>query len=211
VSTFGVGYLLGVFGVVAFGAVVPIVPTGAAVSVGAVLAVEDHWWLLPVVIGVGAIGAYLGDLVVYAALRLAGEQLSRHVAWLREDARQAALARFRRQIAQHELRTLLLSRLVPAGRIPVLLAAALGGYPFRRYASADVGAALLWSAVYAGIGVAGRSVFPETWEGVVAAIVLVLLVSAGPALWRRLARRPVEASSSACSSASSSPSSSTRR
>ncbi|MGN6608589.1 MAG: DedA family protein [Jatrophihabitans sp.] len=188
-SGFGVAYLAGVFGVVAFGAVVPVVPTGAAVSVGAVLAVEDHWWLLPVLIGVGALGAYVGDLIVYAALRFAGDQLSRHVRWLQEESRQAALDRFQEQIERHELRTLLLSRLVPAGRIPVLLAAALGGYPLRRYASADVGAAALWSAVYAGIGVAGRSVFPETWQGVVAAIVLVLLVSAAPAITRRL-RRP---------------------
>src|SRR5207245_586321 len=138
--------------VVAFGAVVPIVPTGAAVSVAAVLAVEDHWYLLPVVVGVGALGAYVGDLVVYAALRVAGDQLSSHVAWLRQDARQAALARFHQQIERHEVRTLLLSRLLPAGRIPVLLAAALGGYPFRRYAIADIGAAVLWSAVYAAIG-----------------------------------------------------------
>ena len=195
-SSFGVGYLAGVFAIVAFGAVVPIVPTGAAVSVGAVLAVEDHWYLLPVLIAVGALGAYVGDLVVYAGLRMAGDPLSRHVAWLREDARQAALARFRDEIERHELRTLLLSRLVPAGRIPVLLAAALGGYPFRRYAIADIGAALLWSTVYAAIGVAGRSVFPKLWQGVVAAIVLVLLVSAAPAAWRRLtARRMADAPS----------------
>ena len=129
------GYLATMFGVVAFGAVVPVVPTGAAVSVGAVLGVSDHIVLLPIVVGVGAAGAYVGDLVVYAALRFFGERLSARIAWLHADARAAALARFQDQIAQHELRTLLLSRLVPGGRIPVLLAAALGGYPFRRYAA----------------------------------------------------------------------------
>lgn len=188
-GSFGVGYLAGMFGVVAFGAVVPVVPTGAAVSVGAVLGTSDHLVLLPVVVGVGALGAYLGDLVVYAVLRWAGDRLANRVSWLRDDARAAALERFRAEIARHELRTLLLSRLVPAGRIPVLLAAAVGGYPFRRYAAADLAAATLWAAVYAGLGLAGGSLFPRPWEGVVAAIVLVLAVSAASSWWQRRAPR----------------------
>lgn len=191
---FGVGYLATLFGVVAFGAVVPVVPTGAAVSVGAVLGASDHLVLLPVVVGVGAAGAYIGDLVVYAALRYFGEQLSARVAWLRADARAAALARFQDEISRHELRTLLLSRLVPGGRIPVLLAAALGGYPLRRYASADLAASALWAAVYAAIGLAGQSIFPEPWQGVVAAIVLIVVASVLSSwLARRRAAAPVAA------------------
>ena len=31
--------------------------------------------------------------------------------------------------------------------------------------------------VYAGIGVAGGSIFPEPWEGVVAAVLLILIVN----------------------------------
>jgi membrane protein DedA with SNARE-associated domain len=182
----GVVHLATMFGVVAFGAVVPVVPTGAAVSVTAVLA--TNVLVLGAVVLVGAAGAYVGDLITYAVLRVAGEQLARRVAWLRADARAAAIGRFQRQITAHELRTLLLSRLVPGGRIPVLLAAALGGYSFRRYVVADLVAAVLWSAVYAGIGLAGRSIFPETWQGVLAAVALVVLASVVPSGWRRLAR-----------------------
>lgn len=194
-NDFGITYLAGLFGVVAFGAVVPVVPTGAAVSVAAVLATADNLVLLPFVVLVGAAGAYVGDLVTYAVLRLAGDRLASRVRWLRADARADALDRFRLQIEHHELRTLLLSRLVPGGRVPVLLGAALGGYSFRRYVSADLAAAALWSAVYAAIGLAGRSIFPEPWQGVVAAIVLVLLVSAGPPLWRRFSARRAEPAS----------------
>jgi membrane protein DedA with SNARE-associated domain len=195
VNGFDIAYLAGLFGVVAFGAVVPVVPTGAAVSVAAVLASSDHLVLLPVVVLVGAAGAYVGDLVTYAVLRLAGDGLARRVRWLRDDARADALDRFRLQIEQRELRTLLLSRLVPGGRVPVLLGAALGGYSFRRYVSADLAAAALWAAVYAAIGLAGRSIFPEPWQGIVAAVVLVLLLSAAPPVWRRLsARRAAPAS-----------------
>lgn len=187
-ASFGVGYLAGMFGVVAFGAVVPIVPTGAAVSAGAALSFSDNVVLPVLVIAVGAAGAYLGDLATYAVLRLAGDRLTARVRWLREDRQAEALQQFRQAIAANELRTLLLSRLVPGGRIPVLVAAALGGYSLRRYAVADIAAAALWSVVYAAIGIAGRSVFPKPWQGAVAAIVLVLVISLASSWWERRQR-----------------------
>lgn len=190
-GAFGIGYLAGMFGVVAFGAVVPVVPTGAAVSAAAAYSFSDNMILPVVVIAVGAFGAYVGDLITYAMLRLAGGRLAGRVRWLRDDRRAEALEQFRQAIAANEVRTLLLSRLVPGGRIPVLLAAALGGYPVRRYAVADIAAATLWAAVYAAIGILGRSVFPEPWQGVVAAVALVLAISLAQSWWerRRRARR----------------------
>jgi membrane protein DedA with SNARE-associated domain len=182
--TVGIGHYVGIFGAVALGAVIPIVPTGAAVSVGAVLAAEENAALVALVVLIGAAGAYVGDLIVYAGLRFSGDRLGPRLRPLRPEARTAAMEKFQQQIENHEVRTLLLSRLVPAGRLPVLVAAAIGGYPFRRYATADLVAALLWSTVYAAIGLIGGSVFPETWQGVLAAIVLVLLVSFTPQLWR---------------------------
>ena len=55
---------------------------------------------------------------------------------------------------------------------------------------ANVPACALWSAVYAGIGVAGGSIFPEPWQGVVAAVLLILIVNQGISLFnkRRTAR-----------------------
>lgn len=184
-SQLGLGQLVGLFGVVSFGAVLPVVPTGAAVSVAAVVSASDNVLLLLVVILVGAAGAYAGDVITYAAMRLASPRLSARVRWLRASASTAALNRFHEQIAEHELRTLLLSRLVPGGRIPVLLAVSLGGYPLRRFATADLAAALLWSAVYSAIGLVGRLIFPEEWESVLAAIVMILLISALSQAWHR--------------------------
>lgn len=187
-ASFGVGYLAGLFGVVAFGAVVPILPTGAAVSAGAALSFSDNALLPVLVVAVGAAGAYIGDLATYAVLRLAGDRLTSRLHWLQEDRQAEALEQFRRAIATNELRTLLLSRLVPGGRIPVLVAAALGGYSLRRYAVADIAAAALWAVVYAAIGIAGRSVFPEPWQGAVAAIVLVVVISLAGSWWQRRQR-----------------------
>lgn len=188
-SIFGIAYLASLFGVVAIGALVPVVPTGAAVSVAAALAERDHVVLIPLVVVFGAGGAYVGDLAAYAVIRLAGrsvtERPGRVARWVHGQRQSRALDRVEAEIEAHELRTLLLSRLVPGGRIPVLLAAAVGGYPWRRYAVADVAAALLWSSMYAASGIAGRAVFPKAWEGVVAGIALVLLISAGGNLWAR--------------------------
>jgi hypothetical protein len=39
--------------------------------------------------------------------------------------------------------------------------------------------------VYAGIGVAGGSIFPEPWQGVVAAVLLVILVTQALSWWNR--------------------------
>jgi membrane protein DedA with SNARE-associated domain len=38
-------------------------------------------------------------------------------------------------------------------------------------------ACALWACVYAAIGVTGGSIFPEPWQGVVAAVVLILIVN----------------------------------
>lgn len=168
----GVGPLallaLGAF--VAFGSIVPVVPTGAAVSAAAVVARTEHPWELLLVVAFGAGGAYCGDLITYGVLRLAGESLAQRVGWLRRDDPKSALRRIRARIDEHEVRTLLVSRLLPGGRVPVLVAAALGGYPWVRYVSAALAAALLWAFAYAVIGVAGDSIFPDPRTAVIVAV-----------------------------------------
>lgn len=87
---------------------------------------------------------------------------------------------------------LVLSRLVPAGRIPVMLACLLAGMPLRRFARGDLPACLAWAATYQLIGILGGSLFPEPWQGVVAAVGLTVLLGAAPSLWRRLRGRTAE-------------------
>jgi membrane protein DedA with SNARE-associated domain len=183
---FGLVTLLVLFGVVAFGAVVPVLPTGAAVSSAAVLAQSAHRWEVLLVVAVGAAAAYCGDLVTYAALRRAGEPLARRVGWLRDDDPHSRPARLRERIEHAEVRTLLVSRLVPGGRVPVLLVAALTGYPWYRYVSAAALAAALWSAVYAAIGVLGDGLFDDDRVALAVAVAGALVVSLVPQVVRRL-------------------------
>jgi membrane protein DedA with SNARE-associated domain len=160
--------------VVSFGAIVPVVPTGAAVSSGAALAFHDNPLLVVLVIATGAAGAYIGDLVMYAVCRAGGEQLARRLRWLRDEEHLAAV---KERLHKSQIPVLLVSRLLPGGRVPVLLAAAFLGLPWRVFVVANAPACVLWSVVYAGIGVAGGSIFPEPWQSVVAAVILVVLIS----------------------------------
>ncbi|MBB2942666.1 membrane protein DedA with SNARE-associated domain [Actinoplanes lutulentus] len=160
--------------VVLFGAIVPIVPTGAAVSGAAALAFHNQPLTVVLVVAAGAIGAYLGDLVVYAMCRQGGESLARRLRWLRDEDR---LASVKHRLEEKQVPVLLVSRLIPGGRVPVLLAAAFVGLPWRTFVVANAPACALWSVVYAAIGLAGGSIFPEPWQGVVAAVVLILIVN----------------------------------
>lgn len=162
------------FAVVAFGAIVPILPTGAAVSGAAALAFHTHAPVVALVVAAGAAGAYVGDLVMYAMCRVGGEQLARRLHWLRDEEHLAAV---KERLRRSQIPVLLVSRLIPGGRVPVLLAAAFLGLSWRTFVTANLPASGLWSLVYAAIGVAGGSIFPKPWQGVVAAVLLILIIN----------------------------------
>ncbi|MCU7725598.1 VTT domain-containing protein [Actinoplanes sp. KI2] len=169
------GALAWLFAVVSFGAVIPIVPTGAAVSGAAALAFHEHHPVtIVLVVLFGAAGAYCGDLVMYGMCRVGGEQLARRLRWLRDEEH---LASVKTRLEKSQVPVLLVSRLIPGGRVPVLLAAAFVGLSWRTFVVANLPACALWSAVYAAIGVAGGSIFPRPWQGVVAAVLVILIVN----------------------------------
>lgn len=187
-----VAALASLFAVVFFGAVVPVVPTGAAVSAAAVVAWHTSIATAPAVVAVGAAGAYAGDAVTYALCRVGGEALTRRLRLSRQPIRLAEAVKTR--IDERPVSALLVSRLVPAGRIPMLLAAAVVGVSWRRFAVANLTACALWSVMYATIGLLGGAVFPQPWKGVVAAVLLVVALSQ-LSTWaqKRRARRHLEA------------------
>ncbi|MGW0695520.1 MULTISPECIES: VTT domain-containing protein [unclassified Streptomyces] len=180
------------FLLVALGALVPVVPTGALVSSAAVVAFHqtDPFAML-VVFGVASSAAFLGDICLYW-LGQRGVRSRNGSKWLQAISDRAAperLAQAQQKLDEHGSVVLVLSRLVPAGRIPVMLACLLGRMPIRRFARGDVPACLAWAATYQLIGILGGSLFPEPWQGVVAAVGLTLLISGAPAVWRRARAR----------------------
>ncbi|MFJ4716699.1 DedA family protein [Streptomyces sp. NPDC088785] len=180
------------FLLVAVGALVPVVPTGALVSSAAVVAFHRTLpFGLLMVFGVAAFAAFLGDLALYWLGRrgMHSKNGSKWLEAIRSRAPEERLAQAQDKLADHGVMVLVLSRLVPAGRIPVMLACLLAKMPLRQFARGDVPACLAWAATYQVIGILGGSLFAEPWQGVAAAIALTVLVSAAPVVWRKV-RRP---------------------
>ncbi|MFD4245528.1 DedA family protein [Streptomyces sp. NPDC058525] len=178
------------FVLVALGALVPVIPTGALVSSAAVVAF--HQESLPfgvlLVFAVSALAAFTGDVALYwlgrRGVRSRGG--SRWLEALRGRATPERLEQAQARLDEHGVLVLVVSRLVPAGRIPVMLACLLAELPLRRFARGDGPACLAWAATYGLIGILGGSLFSEPWKGVALAVGLTLLISAGPAVWRRI-------------------------
>ena len=128
--------------------------------------------------------AFLGDVALYWLGRrgVRSKNGSRWLEALRGRAAPEPARRRRRQkLDEHGVAVLVLSRLVPAGRIPVMLACLLAQMPLRRFVPGrHLPACLAWAATYQLIGILGGSLFAEPWEGVVAAVALTLLISVAP-------------------------------
>lgn len=177
------------FLLVMVGALVPVVPTGALVSSAAVVAFHQRTPLAMVLVFVVAsLAAFLGDVALYWLGRrgMDSKNGSRWLAAIRNRAPEDRLAQAQEKLSEHGVAVLVLSRLVPAGRIPVMLACLIAKWPVRRFARGDVPACLAWAATYQLIGVLGGSLFDEPWQGVLAAVVLTLTISAAPSVWRRV-------------------------
>ncbi|MFI6089692.1 DedA family protein [Streptomyces sp. NPDC051218] len=177
------------FLLIVVGALVPVVPTGALVSSAAVVAVhQDAPLALLVVFGVSAFAAFLGDMALYWLGRrgMHSKNGSRWLAAIRDRAPEDRLAQAQEKLDDHGVLVLVLSRLVPAGRIPVMLACLMAKMPLRDFARGSVPACLAWAVTYQLIGILGGSLFKEPWQGVVVAVALTVLISVAPTLWRKV-------------------------
>lgn len=177
------------FLLVLIGALVPVVPTGALVSSAAVVAFHQTApFSMALVFVTAALAAFLGDMALYWLGRrgMKSRGGSRWLEAIRARAPEDRLAQAQEKLGGHGVAVLVLSRLMPAGRLPVMLACLLAKWPMRRFARGNLPACLAWAVTYQLIGVLGGSLFAEPWEGVLAAVVLTLLISVAPSLWRRL-------------------------
>ncbi|SDF65631.1 membrane protein DedA, SNARE-associated domain [Blastococcus aurantiacus] len=169
-----VGYPL-LFGGVLLGSVVPVVPTGAVVGSAAAFAMTSNDLGLPTVLALATLAALIGDLITFAVCRFGGPAAVR---WVARGQHTERLEEVREQFRQHGWQILVAGRLLPAGRIPVLVAAGALSYPWRRLVPAQFVAALLWAVAYALLGVASGGIFDSPLVAVLIATVLVLLVGA---------------------------------
>jgi membrane protein DedA with SNARE-associated domain len=169
-----IGYSV-LFGGVLLGSIVPVVPTGAVVGAAAAFATTSDSLGLPLVVAVATVAALLGDLVTFAVCRFGGPAAVR---WMTRGQHAERIDEVREQFRRHGWQIIVVGRLLPAGRIPVLAAAGALAYPWRRLLPAATLAAFLWAVAYALLGVISGGIFDSPLIAVLIATALVLLVSA---------------------------------
>ncbi|GAB3568245.1 VTT domain-containing protein [Amycolatopsis endophytica] len=167
-----VGYPTLFLGVL-IGSIVPIVPTGAVVGAAAAVAMTGHL-SLPLVLLLATAGAVVGDVVTFAIARLGSDAAVR---WLARGQAPERLVSARRRFERQGWMLIVVGRLVPAGRIPVLIAAGAVAYPWRRLLPATAVACALWAVAYALLGVVSGGLFDSPLVATLLAAVLVLLVT----------------------------------
>jgi membrane protein DedA with SNARE-associated domain len=163
-----------------------VVPTGAVVGAGAAIAVSGGDLDLVLVVALSMAGALLGDLVTFGAGRGGRGALAR---WFERRQSPEKLTAAREKFVERGWLLVVIGRMVPAGRIPVLLAAGALDYPWRRLVPAAAGACLLWAAAYAALGVASGGLFDNPLVATVIATFLILVVTVVAGLVSRLRQR----------------------
>ena len=167
-----VGYPV-LFGGVLLGSIVPVVPTGPLLSVAAAVAMTTDRLDIVLVVALATLGALIGDLVTFSLARFGGPAAVR---WVARGQHTERLEEVRGQFAAHGWQIVVVGRLLPAGRIPVLLAAGALAYPWRRLLPASLGAAFLWAVAYALLGVVSGGIFDNPLVATLVATGLVLVV-----------------------------------
>jgi membrane protein DedA with SNARE-associated domain len=168
-----IGYPV-LFGLVLLGSVVPVVPTGAVVGAGAAFAVTTSELSLPLVIALSTLAALAGDLITFAICRSGGPSALR---WVARGQHTERIDEVRGQFRRHGWQIIVAGRLLPAGRIPVLLAAGALAYPWRRLVPAALAGAFLWAVAYTLLGVVSGGIFDSPVLASLLATLLVLLIA----------------------------------
>jgi membrane protein DedA with SNARE-associated domain len=169
-----IGYPV-LFGLVLLGSVVPVVPTGAVVGAAAAFAVTTSELSLPLVIALSTLAALAGDLITFAICRFGGPSALR---WVARGQHTERIDEVREQFRRHGWQIIVAGRLLPAGRIPVLLAAGALAYPWRRLLPASLAGAFLWAVAYTLLGVVSGGIFDSPVLATLLATLLVLLIGA---------------------------------
>ncbi|MFG2165156.1 DedA family protein [Micromonospora chersina] len=179
----------------------PVVPSETAVITAGVFAVTGQPDL-PLVIGVAALGALVGDHVSYAIGRHGGGRLLARLPAAGGDAAPGRAARGRRRRAAVEWARrgivarggliLTVARYVPGGRTAVTLTMGATRFPRRRFLAFDALAAASWGSYSALVGYLGGLAFERDpvrglLLGLGLAVTLTVVVEA--VRWARSRRR----------------------
>ena len=181
------------FALPALDALIPLVPSEAAVIGLGVATAGSADPRIAILILLAAAGAFVGDNVAYLLGRRYGEPATRRFLSGERGVRGRAWAE--RALDRFGARLIVACRFIPGGRTAVTLTCGLIGYPRRRFVPATACAAVIWASYAFFIGRLGGQAFEQKpWAGLLlglgAAVVISALVEVlrRARLWQRLAR-----------------------
>jgi membrane protein DedA with SNARE-associated domain len=176
-----------VFAVSYLDAIIPIVPSETIVITAGVLSSSGDM-SLPLVIVFAAAGAFLGDNTAYLIGRHFGDPIKRR--FFSSSKAKKRLGWADRQLQERGGEIIIVARFIPGGRTAVTLSAGALKMPWRRFATFDVIAALVWASYAALLGYVGGKRFEAApWKGLIVAITLAFAMAGGVELVRWLMRR----------------------
>ncbi|MFD5214390.1 DedA family protein [Microbacterium sp. NPDC058345] len=163
-----------VFAVCAIDGFFPPVPSETVVVGAATIASATGAPMLPLLIGVAAMGAIAGDNIAYLLGRTIGTTRFR---WMRARSIASALEWARRGLEHRGALLIFTARYIPVGRIAVNMTAGATGYPPRRFVPLSIAAGVAWAAYSSLFGVvAGRWLHDQPLLAIVLAVVVAALV-----------------------------------
>jgi membrane protein DedA with SNARE-associated domain len=168
---------------------VPFLPTGELVSGAAALAGGSLPTALLVYVVV-LVASVLGDGVMYVGAATAADRLPRRArTWLAARRSAPAVRRARRDISGRAYRSMLVGRLVPGARAPVIIALGVARCAPRTFVAADLLACAVWAGLYVAIGAVGARATGHPLVGTAVAVACALGAGLVVQLVQRMRRR----------------------
>jgi membrane-associated protein len=161
----------------ALDALIPLLPSETAVIALGVATAGSADPRIGVLVGLAALGAFLGDNAAYLLGRRFGPMIGKRVFAGERGARRRAWAE--RSLNRFGARVIIVCRFIPGGRTAVTLTCGLVGYRRRSFIPATAIAGILWAGYAFFIGRLGGKAFEDQpWLGLSLALGLALAISA---------------------------------
>lgn len=168
-------------------AILPVVPSETAVITAGVVAAGGDL-SLALVLPAAAAGAFAGDNLAYMIGRRYGKRVTRR--FFSSDKARRRIDWAKRSLDRRGGELIAVARFIPGGRTAVTLTAGLTAFSWRRFASYDAAAAILWAAYGGLLGYfGGRAFEKQAWKGLLVALGVALAVTGTVELVRWLQRR----------------------
>ena len=179
----GVSYAIAIL-VPMFDALIPLLPSETVVIALGIATAGRADPRIALLVGLAALGAFLGDNAVYLLGQRYGSAISRRVFAGERGARRRSWAQ--QSLDRFGARIIVVCRFIPGGRTAVTLTCGLIGYPRRSFVAATACAGIIWAGYAFFIGRLGGKAFADRpWAALLLALGLALAVSAGIEVARR--------------------------